>query len=121
MSKGAVLGIFMEFILKFFVSLLNVDANTDRNEQKRTSNDQNDNKRATFIITTGSGGLVRLGGVTRLVGNLPVVSIETNGLAVNVSVVQHNVVVGEKSVSNDISPLWGSVLAINEELTGLLG
>ena len=121
MCKGAVLGIFMEFILKFFVSLLNVDANTDRDEQKRTSDDQNDNKRAFIIITTGSGGLVRLGRVTRLVGNLPVVSIETDLLAIFVSVVQHNVVVGEESISNDVSPVWGLILAVNEELTGLLG
>ena len=121
MGKGVVFGILMEFSLKLFISLLDVDAHTDSDEQKRTSDDQNDNQRATIAITTGGGRLVRLGGITRFIGNLPVVSIETDLLAVFVSVVQHNVVVGEESISNDVSPFWGLILAVNEELTGLLG
>ena len=42
-GKGVVFGILMEFSLKLFISLLDVDAHTDSDEQKRTSDDQNDN------------------------------------------------------------------------------
>ena len=119
MSERAVFGVVVEFSLKFFVSLLNVDADTDGDEQKCAGDDQNDNKRAAFAITAGSDGLVG-DDITRLVSNLPVVSIEADVLVDGISVVQHHVVVGEKGVSNDISLVWGSILTVDEELAGVI-
>jgi hypothetical protein len=116
-SERAVFGVVVEFSLKLFVSLLNVDADTDGDEQKCTGDDQNDNKRAAFI---GRG--LRLVGndITRLVSDLPVVSIEADVLVVGVSVVQHHVVVAEKGVSDDVSLVWGSILTVDEELAGVI-
>ena len=118
MSERAVFGVVVEFSLKLFVSLLNVDADTDGDEQKCAGDDQNNNKRAAFVV----GGGDRLVGddITRLVSDLPVVSIEANVLVGGVSVVQHYVVVAEKSVSNDISLVWGSILTVDEELAGVI-
>lgn len=118
MSERAVFGVVVEFSLKLFVSLLNVDADTDGDEQKCAGDDQNNNKRAAFVV----GGGDRLVGddITRLVSDLPVVSIEANVLVGGVSVVQHHVVVAEKSVSNDISLVWGSILTVDEELAGVI-
>lgn len=119
MSERAVFGVVVEFSLKLFVSLLNVDADTDGDEQKCAGDDQNDNKRAAFVVGGGDGLLIRLL-VTRLVSDLPVVSIEADVLVDGVSVVQHHVVVSEKGVSNDISLVWGSILTVDEELAGVI-
>lgn len=118
MSERAVFGVVVEFSLKLFVSLLNVDADTDGDEQKCAGDDQNDNKRATFVVRRGD----RLVGddITRLVSDLPVVSIEADVLVDGISVVQHHVVVSEKGVSNDISLVWGSILTVDEELAGVI-
>ena len=118
MSERAVFGVVVEFSLKLFVSLLNVDADTDGDEQKCAGDDQNDNKRAAFVVGR-SDGLVG-DDITRLVSDLPVVSIEADVLADGISVVQHHVVVGEKGVSNDISLVWGSILTVDEELAGVI-
>ena len=118
MSERAVFGVVVEFSLKLFVSLLNVDADTDGDEQKCAGDDQNDNKRAAFVVGR-SDGLVG-DDITRLVSDLPVVSIEADVLVEGISVVQHHVVVGEKGVSNDISLVWGSILTVDEELAGVV-
>jgi hypothetical protein len=117
-SERAVFGVVVEFSLKFFVSLLNVDADTDGDEQKCAGDDQNDNKRAAFVVGR-SDGLVG-DDITRLVSDLPVVSIEADVLVEGISVVQHHVVVAEKGVSNDISLVWGSILTVDEELAGVV-
>lgn len=118
MSERAVFGVVVEFSLKLFVSLLNVDADTDGDEQKCAGDDQNDNKRAAFVVGR-SDGLVG-DDITRLVSDLPVVSIEADVLVEGISVVQHHVVVAEKGVSNDISLVWGSILTVDEELAGVV-
>ena len=118
MSERAVFGVIVEFSLKLFVSLLNVDADTDGDEQKCAGDDQNDNKRAAFVVGR-SDGLVG-DDITRLVSDLPVVSIEADVLVEGISVVQHHVVVAEKGVSNDISLVWGSILTVDEELAGVV-
>jgi len=117
-SERAVFGVVVEFSLKLFVSLLNVDADTDGDEQKCAGDDQNDNKRAAFVVGR-SDGLVG-DDITRLVSDLPVVSIEADVLVEGISVVQHHVVVAEKGVSNDISLVWGSILTVDEELAGVV-
>jgi hypothetical protein len=117
-SERAVFGVIVEFSLKLFVSLLNVDADTDGDEQKCAGDDQNDNKRAAFVVGR-SDGLVG-DDITRLVSDLPVVSIEADVLVEGISVVQHHVVVAEKGVSNDISLVWGSILTVDEELAGVV-
>jgi len=117
-SERAVFSVVVEFSLKLFVSLLNVDADTDGDEQKCAGDDQNDNKRAAFVVGR-SDGLVG-DDITGLVSDLPVVSIEADVLVEGISVVQHHVVVGEKGVSNDISLVWGSILTVDEELAGVI-
>jgi hypothetical protein len=119
-SEGAVLGIVVELSLKLFVSLLNVDADTDGDEQKCACDDQNHNKRATLGVFGGGGRLVGLGGIARLIGDFPVVSIEADVLVLLVRVVQHHVVVGEKGVSDDISLLIGSLLTVDEEFASII-
>ena len=104
MSEGAVLGIVVELSLKLFVSLLNVDADTDGDEQKRACDDQNHNKRAALVIFGGGGGRLNgLGGIARLIGDFPVVSIEANVLVEGVCEVEHHIVVAEDGVSNGIA------------------
>ena len=121
MSEGAVLGIVVELSLKLFVSLLNVDADTDGDEQKRACDDQNDNKRAAIVIFGGRGGrLVGFGRIVRLVSDLPVVSIEADERAVGVCEVEHHVVVGEEGVSNGIAWHSRAYSAIDEELASVI-
>ncbi len=103
MSEGAVLGIVVELSLKLFVSLLNVDADTDGDEQKRASDDQDHNKRAALGVFGGGGRLVGLGGIARLVGDFPVVSIEADVLVDGVCEVEQDVVVAEDGVSNGVA------------------
>jgi len=102
-SEGAVLGIVVELSLKLFVSLLNVDADTDGDEQKRACDDQNHNKRAALVIFGGGGRLVGFGGIARLICDSPVVSIEANVLVDGVCEVEHHIVVAEDGVSNGIA------------------
>jgi hypothetical protein len=108
----------MELSLKFFVSLLNVDADTDGDEQKCAGDDQYDNERVAFVA--GWQRLLLRLLILGLVGDLPVVSIEADVLVLLVRVVQHHVVVGEKGVSDDISLLIGSLLTVDEELAGVI-
>lgn len=108
----------MELSLKFFVSLLNVDADTDGDEQKCAGDNQYDNERVAFVAGW-QRFLLRLL-ILGLIGDLPVISIEADVLVILIRVVQHHVVVGEKGVSDDISLLIGSLLTVDEELAGVI-
>jgi hypothetical protein len=108
----------LELSLKFFVSLLDVDADADGDEQKCAGDDQDDNDRVAFVA--GLKILILFLLILGLLGDLPVVSIETDVLVLRVSVVQHHVVVGEKGVSDDISLIIGRFLTVNEELAGVI-
>jgi hypothetical protein len=110
----------MELSLQLFVSLLNVDADTDGDEQECAGDDQNDNKRVAFAVGSGSWGL-NGGHITRLVSDLPVVSIEANVLVERVGVVQHHVVVAENGIADDVSNFFvGAVRAVDEELASVI-
>lgn len=118
MSKRAVLGVILKRVLELLVSLLNVDAHANSDKQKSTSDNQDNDKRATLGLLFGLEGLGRNNGVSRLGNNLSVISIETNSV---IGEVQHHIVAAEESVSDEVSLLLGSILPVHEELASILG
>jgi hypothetical protein len=108
----------LELSLKFFVSLLNVDADADSDEQKCAGDDQDDNDRVAFVVA-GLKILILFLLILGLLGDLPVVPIEADALVHGVSVVQHHVVVCEKGIADDVSAIYGFV-AVDEELAGVI-
>lgn len=117
-SERAVLGLICEIAVELLVSLLNVNAHTDGNEQKSASDDQDDNQRATLGLFVLLVGLRRRGdGVILLLDDLSVVSIETDHVA---GVVQHDIVAAEEGIAYQVSLLFRAILAVDEELASIL-